>query len=65
MISLFLGNVYRGCGKRRCAVSHTVGTFSSSVCCETDYCNRSNRKFLSKTSLMIIILLTLVYNRDV
>jgi hypothetical protein len=59
---LFLGNVYRGCAKKRCAVSHTMGTFSSSVCCETDYCNRSNRNILSKTFFVISILLTLVYH---
>ena len=60
---LFIGNVYRGCGRKRCAVSHTIGTFSSSVCCQTDYCNESTKNFFSKTFLMINILLVLVYQR--
>jgi len=58
---IFLGNVYRGCAKKRCAVSHTIGTFSSSVCCQKDYCNESHRMFLSKFLFMIIILSTLIY----
>ncbi|CAF3670897.1 unnamed protein product [Adineta steineri] len=41
--SVSLGNVYRGCARKRCAISHTAGTFSSSVCCGTDYCNGINR----------------------
>ncbi len=58
---LILGNVYRGCAKKRCAVSHTFGTFSSSVCCQTDYCNKSNRMFSSKIFFIIIILSIFIY----
>ena len=56
-IFFLLGYVYRGCARKRCAVSHTVGAFSSSVCCQKDYCNQSNRIFLSKFLFIIIILL--------
>ncbi|CAF3606096.1 unnamed protein product [Rotaria sordida] len=59
--SISLGNVYRGCANKRCAVSHTIGTFSSSVCCQTDYCNGSNQIFSSKFLFMTIILSTLLY----
>ncbi|CAM2724666.1 unnamed protein product [Rotaria socialis] len=27
--SVSLGNVYRGCAKKRCSVSHTIGEFST------------------------------------
>ncbi|UJR15962.1 hypothetical protein I4U23_002882 [Adineta vaga] len=59
--SVSLGNVYRGCARKRCAVSHTVGTFSSSVCCQTDYCNGNDRIFLSKLIFIMIIMSNLAY----
>ncbi|CAF3440876.1 unnamed protein product [Rotaria socialis] len=54
--SVSLGNVYRGCAKKRCSVSHTIGEFSSSVCCQADYCNASRRVFLSKLLFITLIL---------
>lgn len=62
---IFLGNVYRGCARKRCALSHTVGTFSSSVCCQTDYCNSSTSVFARRkydlALILTIILSTLMF----
>ncbi len=62
--SLILGNVYRGCARKRCAVSHTIGTFSSSVCCETDYCNGGINRTFSSRFLFIIISLSTIIHQD-
>ena len=53
-----LGNVYRGCANKRCAISHTLGTFSSSVCCQTDYCNGSNQILLNSKLFFIMIVMS-------
>jgi hypothetical protein len=61
MIIIFVGNVYRGCGRKRCTVSHTIGTFSSSVCCQTDFCNKSRQYSISKYLLIIMIFFVYIY----
>lgn len=60
--SFFSGNVYRGCARKRCAVSHSMGTFSSSVCCQTDYCNRSHRQNFSVLNLIIVIFISCLFH---
>lgn len=57
LFSRHLGNVYRGCARKRCAVSHALGAFSSSACCQTDYCNQSTRLSIS---LILLLLLHLI-----
>lgn len=67
IVLYFLGNVYRGCAKKRCALSHTIGTFSSSVCCQTDYCNSSIGTFAHRQycllAILMIILSILIYSQ--
>ena len=56
-----LGNVYRGCGRKRCVISHAIGTFSSSVCCQFDYCNKSER-YSSPTCTLIVLIIIFILN---
>lgn len=56
----YLGNVRRGCGRKRCDVSHTIGLFSTSVCCQTDFCNDSQQFSLSKFVFIFFILIILI-----
>ncbi|CAF0783733.1 unnamed protein product [Didymodactylos carnosus] len=55
--SVSLGNVYRGCGNKRCVASHQMGSFSTSLCCEADYCNHATNKRISILSILTIPML--------
>ena len=56
-----LGNVRRGCGRKRCDVSHTIGLFSTSVCCQTNFCNNSQQFSLSRYNILLLSIFIVVF----